>query len=87
MPNTIEDLLSITFDLYSRFHDCPWDYFVLSNNPAITIEFINKNPDKLWSFTSLSENHLITETKIKKRIYLERVSFIHYTQQKFGRRI
>ena len=57
MSNTLslEDIKNI-----EDVKDKPLDYYWLSNNPNITIEYVKNNPDKPWDWNELSSNPNIT---------------------------
>ena len=40
--------------------DLPWDFKAMSNNPNLTMEFINKYDIQKWAWSSISKNKNIT---------------------------
>ena len=43
-----------------EYPDKPWDWFEISRNPNITLDFIEANPDKPWDWSGISLNPNIT---------------------------
>ena len=53
--------------LLEKYPEKPWNWFGISHNPNLTIEFIEKNINKIC-FSSLSQNKFTFEnTRIKKK--------------------
>ena len=57
--NTLTKLL----DLYPEKE---WNYNILSINPSIDLEYVNKHHDKAWNMKSIYEYKHITEEYIEK---------------------
>ena len=41
--------------LLERFPDKNWDWYGLSKNPNVTMEYIEAHPDKKWDWYGLSQ--------------------------------
>ena len=59
--------MNILTYLLEKYPEKPWDWFWISMNPNLTMEFIEKNIDKI-NFSCLSQNRLTFENvRIKKK--------------------
>ena len=54
MDRSKKSNLDIPKDIIERYDD--WDYYKLSKNPNITLDYIGANIDENWNFHTLS-NH------------------------------
>jgi hypothetical protein len=63
-----------------KYPNKPWDWVGISKNPNITMEFIEKNIDKI-SFDGLSENRFTYHNKLVKKY--KRCKNLFYLQKLF----
>jgi len=45
--------------LITRYPKKPWNWYSISENPNITMEFIEKYPDREWNWGSISSNKFV----------------------------
>ena len=67
--------------------DKDWDWVGISQNPNLTMEFINSrsesaNPDKPWNWMYISSNPNITMDFIERNI--NKIDWINLSRNKFG---
>jgi hypothetical protein len=71
--------------------DKPWNWWAISHNPNITMEFILSTPDKPWNWEAISYNHFnynknnkrIRKFKRKLLVHLLCVSAFNYDEVRY----
>ena len=78
--------MNILIYLTEKYHGKLWDWWGISSNPNLTIEFIQKFPKKPWNWYSISRNMnklTFENTRIKKKegyMLLEKERSFHKLQ-------
>ncbi len=61
--------MTVLEDLVLRYRNKPWNWGLLSMNPAISLAFISEHNDWPWVNVNVSRNPSITEMDILSRLY------------------
>jgi len=65
--------------------ELPWNYAVLSENPAITMQDVEENPDKPWNFENLSKNPNLRVKYIEKWYKKHRLNYSSISENPMGK--
>ena len=60
-----EQPLTILETLLLKYPDKDWNWYAISCNPNITMEFIKAHPEKYWNWHFISRNPNLTMEMIK----------------------
>ena len=63
--------------MLNEYSDKPWNWYLISCNPSLTVEMIYKYPDKDWNFEEITQNLFEKEYEIE----LKKVKFNHIEEQ------
>jgi len=56
------------YTLLEKYLDKPWNFYYLSRNPSITLDFIERHLDKPWNWDYLSRHPNITLDFIERHL-------------------